>query len=233
MFQIEAPFGFAGLWDLALQPSTDTTDDQRYLEELRQRAKSGELFFIETEEAASYRLKIMVNDDLPANLADEFEASGGLFCLRLPSGQLRAASLPPDAGGSQMQVAAGDYLLSIHARREFDVAKYDQKMIELVGEADWRFRARVIKFGALGCLALVLAVVLLLIPFTRQFWWVTALLCGAPWLTYYLSMRSARYQRAEKAAMSYEQQLPTHVVVLKSASAAMAADVPGGWLREH
>ena len=232
MFEIEAPSGIIGLWDVTLTPSSVPTKEMvRLVTDLRESARKGDLFFLEAEDPVRYRIEVIINNELPSSIADEFEPRGGAFRLRMPSGKMRVASLPPASTGGQIDGSPGEYLVRPYGRRQFDGARYDQAMTKLAGDSDWIFRRRVDNVGAFGCLFLVAGAILLAIPFLRQYWWAILPTFAAPWLTYFLFTKAPRYRRAEKAAASHEQHLPHFVIVLKPSPSA--TDIPGGWIEDR
>src|SRR5262249_46560477 len=129
MFQVDAPSGVIGFWDSASVPPCASGDMRLPAADLRELAKNGELFFIDAEDPVICRIEVVTENELPAAYRDEFEACGGAFRLRLPSGRLRIGSLPPGTNDEEKTVAAGEYLVLPYSRREFEVARYDQKMI--------------------------------------------------------------------------------------------------------
>src|SRR5688572_15947785 len=94
MFEIEAPLGIIGIWDSTLSPPTESEDVRTLVPALRETAKRGDLFFIETEDPVTYRIDVTIGDDVPAGMADEFEPRGGTFRLRVPSGKIQVDSIP-------------------------------------------------------------------------------------------------------------------------------------------
>ncbi len=161
-------------------------------------------------------------------MAKSFEPRGGVFRLRVPSGLAQVNCIPPTKSVMNIDVPAGEYLVRPYARRPFDSALYNQTIRELAGEADWRFHRWVRNIGAFGCLSFVIACILAVIPFTRQFWWAILLFLFSPWLLYFTLIRLPRYKRVEEFGKNYDGQLPHFALVLTASKAA--PEIPGGWV---
>jgi hypothetical protein len=228
MPQIEALFGIAGLWDAAAFSPPAESADQDLVSELRSRATAGDLFFLQHEEEMSINIEVFSNGTLPAALAGELEPRGGAFRLRAPSGELLLGSLGAPGERHPIRVPPGDYTVTPYARRAFDPARYDQILSNVVGQSDWRFRSRVNDLGAAGCLFLLLALALVLFPFTRPYWMFSTPLLVTPWVVHLALTELQRYKRAETIREEYERQLPMAVLVLRQSETA--ASLPGGWL---
>jgi hypothetical protein len=227
MFQIKSLSGLIGVWDVSLAPPMTPEGNELNVADLRERAKKGELFFIDAEDEVSYRIEVMVNAEPPPDLDAAIEPFG-TFRIRIPSGQVCIAGLPQD-NSERLSVGTGDYILRPYTRRVFyDAAKQDEVMRKLVSESELQFERRVNNIGAFGCLLLVIGAVLLAIPFTRQYWFLVLLACAGPYLAYFVISRFPRFKAVEAIRQSYEKQIPDVVFVLQNSPAA--ADIPGGWV---
>lgn len=228
MFQINSASGLIGVWDASLPPPMTPEGKEIDVGNLRERATSGNLFFVDAEDEVSYRVQLLVNSE-PSPELDEVIEPRGTFRLQVPSGQICLGELPVKDGYERLPVEAGNYLLRPYTRRIFfDAAKHDLKMMTLVGESEWRYYRRVDKIGAIGCLFILIGLILLAIPFNRQFLLLILWVYSVPYWAYLVLSRLPRYRAVEAIRESYEKQLP-HVVLVLQASAT-AAEIQGGWI---
>jgi len=226
MFAVDSPSGFIVIGDAELVPHGEKDLSPA---ELRERAKRGDLFLIDAEDAVKYRMELIPNGDVPPVMANEFVPHGGAFRLRVPSGQVQIGPFP-FSSTAQVSVTPGDYLVSTFVRCEFDAALFNERMKQIVGRADWQFHRRIENFGCAGCLSLAIGVgIVLCTPsFPRQYWWVPVLIFGVPALLSYLMKKLPRYKRIQRQYDSYSAEFPDFVILLKPSAAAV--DLPGGWV---
>jgi hypothetical protein len=236
-YTIESDAGVVALWDESNSPDLGQRRDKEFATAFRQQAKSGKLFFIqsEAEDAVRYHLDVLVDENAANALNEMFEDANGSFRLELPSGALVLRGIgdsKPSQTEPPLRVPPGTYLLNVKARREFDPKEYKARMIQQHGEADTRYFRFVDRIAAGGCLnSLIVGACWLIFPFTRGYWWVGLLLIVTPWLVHFVLRASPRYRRIEKANHAADRQLPHFILLLKRTSAAQ--EIPGGWIQNR
>lgn len=228
--EIKADSGLVGFWDKG-EPPKFPASDAHSDEPLRPLARSGKLFFISADDPVRYRIHVLAEEEPTAELLPHLDSTAGSFRLELPSGELVVSALEENSPSrATISATPGTYVLTVFRRAAFDSSLYRRTMQELVGAADWRFSERVTNLGAVGCLAVVLAVILLLVPQTRGYWpWIIPTFL-APSLLYHVMTRLPRYKRIEAARKEHERRLPHYVIQLKRSESAR--EISGGWFRE-
>lgn len=186
---------------------------------LRRLAEDGKIFFLDAEDPADFRIDLYVGEepDLPQHC---YQQAGGNFLLRLPSGQLTVVD------GTELSVEPGPYLLTLFERAVVDAQKIEQERRAVLTAEQWRYRQRIERFAAVGCLLFVAAWV---VVFIYQFSRVSlaaltiALLAAAP---SYLLTKTRRYQETERLLAEHNRSQPQHVLVLRSVGDA--SELSGG-----
>ena len=224
---IEAPSGVIGIWDSGSYSPPAGESGRQFLTALKRAAESRDVFFIDAEDAVSYNVEVLVDQEVPPRVAHACEVRAGSFGLRVPSGRLLLGSIPPSVEAAAMTVPPGDYMVTPMPRRHFDVEWHDPLMQELLGQSDWRYYNSVTKLGGFGCLTWVLFAILMALPPTRWLWPVAAPLLVLPWFVYFLLTKLPRYRHVEQQQHLHEAGLPHFALVLRASAAA--GDVPGGW----
>lgn len=228
--EIHADSGLVGIWDKAAPPPIPEKNAQSN-EELRPFARGGKLFFISADDPVRYRIQVLIEEDPAADLLPHLDNSAGSFRLETPSGELTVSAIEENAyAGAVISVPPGSYVLTVFRRAAFDSSLYRRTMAQLVGASDWRYSERITNLGAIGCLTVALAVILLLIPSTRDYWpWIIPIFL-APSLLYHLMTRLPRYKRIEAARKEHEARLPHYVIRLRRSESAR--EISGGWFHE-
>jgi hypothetical protein len=165
--EIETSSGIIGIWDPSLcQPSSAT--GEQLTAELKVRAKAGDIFFVDAEDPVSYRISLHIDEGPPQDVVDAFRVRGS-YRLRVMSGTLRLGPIPAAKSPTEIKIPAGDYVLTALAA-QFDPVRYTLEVKKLIGESDFKYRLVIERYGMLGCLAWVLAAILLAAPGTRVYW---------------------------------------------------------------
>lgn len=227
--EIAADSGLVGCWDAAEPPAFPERAQSD--EPLHASARDGKLFFVCADDPVRYRIHVLIDEQPAPDLQPHLENSTGSFRLELPSGKLVVSALQKNSPlPVTISTSPGSYVLTVFRRAAFDSVLYRRAMEELVGAADWRYSGRITNLGAIGCLAVVLAVVLLLIPKTRAYWqWIITIFL-APSVLYHVMTRLPRYRRIEEVRKEHEARLPHYVFHLKRSESAR--EISGGWFRE-
>lgn len=133
-FEIESPSGIVVLCDAAISPPIDSATTA----ELKERAKSGELFLIDagTDERSHYRIRVLIEEEPSEELGKLFENAGGSFRLDAPSGTLVFSAGKPLG---QFSLPPGHYLLQPMIPRQFVGEEYRARREKLFGASDARF----------------------------------------------------------------------------------------------
>ena len=230
--EIDSDLGIVGLWDVTTPPIVNEKPGPQLEESLRGQAKTGKLFFIAADDPVKYRIHVLIGEDPADSLPKHFENVAGSFRLELPSGELAVLGITskPAPSQTQLRTSPGTYLLTVLRRRHFDSTVYNQTMEQLVGVADWRYHKRITNLGALGCLTLGLAIILLLIPITRKYWYIIIPASFLPTVAYRLMLLLPRCKRVESVCKTQERELPHFIIQLKPS--ALPEDVRGGWLSD-
>ena len=206
------------------------------LESLETETSSGRLFVMATEDPSRFRIDLYTADAPPAALNADFQPLGGTFLLHLPTGRLvisGASGTGATADGTPIAVPAGSYLLTVLERRSFDGRRHDKEMIQLLGEADWKFHQRANWVAAAGCLPMLAALITLLLAF-RHGRWLSALYVGLPLavlaaLPHVFHRASRRYRRIDRMMNEHEAAKP--LFVLRLAPAEQTSGLAGGLVR--
>jgi hypothetical protein len=230
-FEIEALSGFVTLCDSTLSPLREPLK----AEELEDRARRGELFFIHDnaeEDSCRYRIRVFVENEPSRESIAAFENTGGSFRLDSPSGNLVLSGSQPSAAVKNRFTFAlppGSYLLQVMIRRPFDSEQDRAHREKMLGVSDARY-ARFVERTALGgCLTTLFAALLLIIAFWRQYKWTIIATAASPWLLHFVLRSLPRYRRIERACKDAEKQLPSVILHLRLTTAA--EELPGGWIR--
>jgi len=225
-FEVRVESGAVGVWDASAPPAAGDPRDASFVQRLRERAKGAGLFFIDAEDPVRYKIHVAVDEEPDPAAAAWCESSGGAFRLDLPSGTLVLGDAADVGSERRVSCAPGQYLLTAYARREFDSTRHDDAMVKLAGASEWRHWWRVNKLGAFGCLALGVAVLVVVIPWTRPFWPFATVL-GLPTLLYALLTKTPRYKRVDALRERHEKGLPHFVLHLKPTA---TRELAGGWV---
>lgn len=218
---------------VVLSPATTSLpaglDQEALLGELGPLARSGQIFFLVTDDPSRYRIEVLVNEALPARLDREFEPLGGSFRLEAASEKVvligwDKSGAPREAGS--VAVAPGVYLLSVSGRRPFDGKRYSEDMTTLLG-ADAKFMQVVDRLGLIGCLPMVLVAISILLARWRWLWYLVPIL-AVSCLPYLILKLGRRYRRAAKLVSDTEKARPHYVVSL---APTQQHDLRGGYMR--
>ena len=216
--EISADGGLIVLRDDASPLSIEGVDPHRLRSHLRERTVEGGLFLVDGEDPVTCRLELWIDQAIPPNRVEDFPAASGAFRLELPTGELVLAGL--DEHGSKTaldrhRVEAGTHRLTARWSPEFDPARHDRRMVELLGEDDWRWLRTVDRVGAAGCLALLPAVALLAIPALRPLAPVGVPLLLVPQLLHLALRRWPRTRRIEGRRVGDEARWPHLLLELR------------------
>jgi hypothetical protein len=212
-----------------LTPLPAGLDQDALLQRLEPLARSGQIFFLVTDDPVRYRIDLFAGESPPSSLAREFEAVGGSFRLDVTNGTVALcgwdkAGKSGEAGS--LAVDPGPHLLSVLGRRPFDGERHAEDMSDLLG-ADWKFMQTVNRLGLVGCLPIVLTALCILAA--RWQWVRYALpLLALSWLPYVVLKRSHRYRAAERRAAEHEQARAHYVLSL---TPTQQDGLSGGFLR--
>ena len=234
-FEIESKVGVVAFWDVRYSPNLAERRDEKFATTLKEQAKRGEIFYIQSEgeETVRYRLRVLVEEETAESIHKLYDDTGGSFRMDVPSGELVLCGLGEDAMNSNvqpaMQIAPGDYLLNAMTLRTFDLAEFKRRRTELLGPSDADYARKVDNVGMYGCLATLLLGVSLLIPYTRRYWAVTIPVLLAPWLFHMVLRVLPRYRRIQKKDDEFNKQLSHFIIRLKRS--ASAQELSGGWIR--
>jgi hypothetical protein len=204
-------------------------DQDVLLQQLEPLARSGDLFFLATDDPVQYRLDLFAGESPPPSLDREFEALGGVFRLEVPSGRVALSGWDKSGKGSEaggLALSPGTQLLSVLTRRPFDGGRHAKEMSELLG-AEWEFMQTVNKLGLVGCLPLVLTAICIFAGKWHWLWYVVPLL-AVSWLPYIVLKRGHRYKAAERRAFEQEHARPHYVLSL---TPTQESGLSGGFLR--
>jgi hypothetical protein len=211
---------------VALPSGTNQEALVRALEPLTQAARA---FYLVTDDPAQYRIELLAGDPPTAELAHDFEPSGGAFGLDVPSGTVALYGWSKDgapAVAGTISTKPGRQVLSVLARRPFDGARHVKDMAALLGD-EWTYRERVNRLGLVGCLPLALVPISVLARKWHWLWLALPLL--AVWaLPYMLIRRGRRYKEAERRMSEAERARPDYVF---SVTPSEREDLAGGFLR--
>src|SRR5262245_53700827 len=204
-------------------------DQEALLRELEPLARSGQIFFLVTDDPIRYRIDVLVNEAFPTGLDRELEPLGGAFRLEATDGRVavigwQKSGEPLEAGS--VAVSPGAYLLSLYGRRPFDSKRYSEDMTALL-DADAKFMQVVDRLGLIGCLPMVLVAISILLARWRWLWYLAPIL-AVSWLPYLILKLGRRYRRAEKLASDAEKARPHYVISL---APTRQHDLRGGYVR--
>ncbi len=226
---LTCPSGIIGLWDPTRFQPPDSEKSSDFLSKLRQLTQGGDLFFVESEDSSSLRIQVKIDQESPEEVADQFRPMGGSFRLRISSGKLLLAPIPPEEAPTEFSAAPGDYVVTPFAK-EFDPEAYNATLSQEAGEKDWRFHCRIEKYGAMGCFWFLACAILLVTPLSRSLWWVWLPLFSLPTLAYYFLLRKLpRYKRVEALIAAYSKKYPDLLLLLRRSEVA-DAELRGGWI---
>jgi hypothetical protein len=229
-FEIESPSGSVALLDASPSLSPAFNRDAATVAELKEQARIGNLFLIEHEDSARYRIRVLVEEEPPEELEKRFERVGGSFRLEAPSGTLAFwGGKASKNGPGPFEVPPGTYLLQPMMHRPFDSKEYRASREKLLGASDARYARIVDRIAMGGCLMTLFAAVLMMIAFWRRHKWTIIAVAVLPWLVHFLLRSLPRYRRIEKICQAHDKQWPHFVFLLKRTEAAR--ELPGGWIR--
>jgi hypothetical protein len=198
----------------------------RALEPLTQSAR---VFYLVTDDPVRYRIELMAGEPPSADLARDFEASGGAFGLDVPSGTVALYGwskdgIPSVAG--TISTKPGRQVLSVLAPRPFDGAQHMKDMAALLGP-EWTYVERVNRLGLVGCLPLALVPISVLARKWHWLWVILPLL--AIWSLPYMALRKGRrYKEADRRRAEAEHARPDYVFGVTPSD---RGDLAGGFLR--
>ena len=211
----------------------------------RDRVKAGEAFVAETGDPglgesrqgrANVRFRLYLDEPVPPAIEQACSARSGSFLLRLPSGRLRVVAL--GTGSPEMDEPP--------ATRTFDVPPGDYSLSLLEGSiqggesiaarekapddaADWRLYERINHFGALGCLAIALGMLFVLIPYTRREYWFLLPLFLLPTCAFIFLRRLPGYARVSNQIRERSEDPPQYVLSMQRVDTVEGLE--GGWYR--
>ena len=204
-------------------------DQEALLRVLEPLARSGQIFYLVTDDPVRYRIDVLVNEALPSELGRELEPLGGAFRLEGASGRVALIgwdkSGEPGEAGS-VAVSPGVYLLTVFGRRPFDSKRYTEETTARLG-ADAKFMQRVDRLGLIGCLPMVLVAISILLARWRWLWYLVPLL-AVSWLPHVVLKLGGRYRRAEKVMSDAEKARPHYVISLEP---TQQEGLRGGYVR--
>jgi len=204
-------------------------DQDALLRQLEPMAHSGSLFFLVTDDPATYRIDLVVGEPSPPGPDRDFEGLGGVFRLDVPSGRVALSGW--DKSGQPADVGAialppGTQLVSVLTRRPFDGPRHVNEMSELLGD-EWHYMDKVNKLGLVGCLPLALTAMVILARQWHWLWYVVPLL-AVSWLPVLILKRGERFKAAEQRARELERARPDYVISL---TATPEKGLSGGFVR--
>jgi hypothetical protein len=204
-------------------------DQEILLQQLERLARSGQIFFLVTDDPVRYRIDVMANEPLPPGLDREFEPLGGAFRLAAPNGRVALigwdkAGEPREAGTTA--VSPGAHRLSVFARRPFDGKRHAEDMATLLG-ADAKFMHIVDRLGVIGYLPMILVAICVLAARWRWLWYLVLLL-AVSWLPYLILKFGRRYRRAERRVSEAELARLHYVISLVP---TQQEELHGGYVR--
>jgi hypothetical protein len=202
-------------------PPLDTKSRESLTTPLKSHARDGRIFFIDGEDPIDMTIDILVDQPVPEDITELFEQIGGTFVLHAPSGKIVISGYQALASGSlngqsEISVPCGSYALSVFSRQHFDLAKYDAKMQQIVGPANWSFRNKTDKLYFIGCLPTLATILCILVKPWRSIAIYLAAFSLLGWLPYFLARRTTTYQNAERRRDEFERSLPVYVLQLRS-----------------
>ncbi|MEM7354253.1 MAG: hypothetical protein AAF657_25840 [Acidobacteriota bacterium] len=215
-------FGVLAIWD-AEHPRPDLAELKAnpLMDALAGISKTGEVFWLEVEDAEDVRIDVYVDEELPESVRERYQADRGSFLLRVESGSLAIGAVDHWASlgtaescrRSEIVVPPGDYVLTCRLRH-FAGERYRREMIALVGENDWRFYNCIGGLSALGCLPLIAFGLLALLE-----QWRLLIFCGLPalallWIGLTVLQRFTRYAQIDRKIKGYEAKMPYCVLEL-------------------
>lgn len=225
MFEIESK-AWIGIWDESFGDDLPAKHDEAAYCWLKDRARTGDLFFVDSDEAfLQHRIEVLVDENLPETFGPHLAPTGGGFRLNAPTGRLVLGAIPRNGARERIEVEPATYVLTPYGQ-EFDPGLYDAQLRSRVGEANLRFRERVDQIGSVGCLAIVISLVFFAIPATRPWWsWTLPLVLLPLWL-HVVGKRLPRYRRVEGEIRRFAREIPSLVLQLRRSAAA--SELPGG-----
>jgi len=213
--EVETDSGLVVFRDAGLpQPCPDGRADEIRVA-LRDGAADGSWFYLDAEDPVRYRIDVFV-DEQPEGLPDHrFQRLGGTFKIRLESGRMVVSAFENWSSEREtVAVPPGTWALMVRGPGEFDRDGYDREYRSLLGDADWAYRQRVDRIGIAGCLSTLIAAILLVVPFTRQFWYLAPAVLALGWGPHLLLRFSRRHKNIERRVKEHDASLPHFVVQL-------------------
>jgi hypothetical protein len=113
-----------------------------------------------------------------------------------------------------IDVPAGSWALTVRGRGDFDAAGYDREHRDLLGDADFEYRERIDRIGIAGCLSAPVAALLIVLPWTRPFWWAALVLLALAWGPHLLLRLTRRYRDIERRVRDLDRSYPNFVIEL-------------------
>ena len=199
----------AGVW----VPAGTARGDRR--KALRALSETGDVFYLDSEDAVRLRLALCVDEsprDLPAH---RFHRIGGAFLLSLPTGRLVV-------GGRTFEVAPGSYSVAVTGTvaAEVDAAAYEAERHAVLSPEDWRYRRRAERLSGVGCVTF-LAAAIVSVVYKLSFVSLAALgaaaLAALPGL---LASRSRRWVETERRLREHEDSYPHYAFELQRVESA-------------
>jgi hypothetical protein len=218
-FKIADSWGFVVAHDIGQTPPSDEKRNRAELaRELKARAREGDVFVVDREdEIASLGAELLLDQPIPPTVAGMYEALGGTFLLRAPTGQLSVSGLDAWIKGAQLPAFAvppGDYALCVHSREHPDMQEYQRILQRVLGHSNWNLTSIADKLALLGCLPTILGALSLLIRPVRAYaWWVLAAVALC-WLPHVVLRSLPRYRAATHRQKEFEQSLPLFYLAL-------------------
>jgi hypothetical protein len=210
------------------QPCPDGKADE-IRRAMRGGAADGSWFYLDAEDPVRYRIELYLEEQ-PVGLPEHrFKPLGGSFKLRVDSGRIVVSAFEDwNAEHEPVEIPSGSYALTVRGLGEFDAKDYDAEYRELLGQADLRYRNRVDWIGIGGCLGMLIAAAMIIIPFTRQFWYLAMAVLAIGWGPHLLLRAGRRYREIERRVKEYESSFPHFVVQLEASDPE--APINGGHL---
>ncbi len=209
--------------------------DRGRMDALERDAAAGKVFFMASEDPSRFRVDVYIDEAQPPELHQDFQSLGGNFLLDLPSGRLVVAGYnftPASAGETPISLPNGAYVLTVMERRAFDGRRHEKEMVELVGDADWRFSKRTTSLGLLGCLPTIIALGSLFLAIRqgqwRGFFYFALPLSVLAWAPHVLLRNSKRYRRIQRLMNEHEAAKPHFI--LKLARTERTNGLSGGFV---
>jgi hypothetical protein len=189
----------------------------RHYSTLEAASRRGDLFFIDGEDPIDLSLELMVEGHVPPGIAPLYEAVGGTFLLRAPSGRLALSGLESWVSGvstSAAEVRPGNYALTVLSQVTYDLTEHRKKLKETVGDANWTYKNKVDKLALAGCLPTLAAAIALYAPPWRRYTLYLLPVAVFSWLPHWLLRSTKRYRSIERREAEFEASLPRFILIL-------------------